>query len=124
MKRLTVVVPWPEGLHVRPSARLVQTAQRFRSSLFLLRGDERVDMRSILSILAMCAWSRTIKYEGEWVSFEQYLKRRFNIDTSHSISPATEQKVLREMKQDKDELENFSTADNGHQADTHGDRVG
>ncbi|MBA2432159.1 MAG: hypothetical protein H0V56_08595 [Chthoniobacterales bacterium] len=29
-----------------------------------------------------------VEYEGEWLSFENYLKRRFNISTSHGMSPA------------------------------------
>lgn len=47
-------------------------------------------------LVTMCAWSRTIKYQGEWISFEAYLLRRFNINTSHGISPA-EAKKLRDL---------------------------
>ena len=39
-------------------------------------------------VVNMCAYSRTIEYDGEWLSFEEYLRRRFNIATSHSMSPA------------------------------------
>ena len=39
-------------------------------------------------VINMCAHSRTIEFEGEWISFEDYLRRRFNIQTSHGISPA------------------------------------
>jgi hypothetical protein len=45
-------------------------------------------------LVTVCAWSQTIEYEGEWISFEEYLKRRFNIDTSHGISPGEAMKVL------------------------------
>jgi hypothetical protein len=51
--------------------------------------EERVS-----GLLTVCAWSHTVKYEGEWISFEQYLKRRFNIDTTHGISPAEAEKVF------------------------------
>jgi CHASE3 domain sensor protein len=51
--------------------------------LFLLRRLSKIE-----PIVHMCASSRTIEYGGEWVSFEQYLKRRFNIETSHGMSPA------------------------------------
>lgn len=44
--------------------------------------QQRVD-----SLVTICAWSRTVEYEGEWISFEEYLQRRFNISTSHGISP-------------------------------------
>ncbi len=41
----------------------------------------------IADLVTICAWSRTVEYEGEWISFEQYLLRRFNIVASHGISP-------------------------------------
>lgn len=44
-------------------------------------------------VVNMCAYSRTIEYEGEWVSFEEYLRRRFNIMTSHGLSPAEFEKL-------------------------------
>ena len=57
---------------------------------------ERVD-----GFVTMCAWSRTVEYQGKWVSFEEYLKRRFNLDTSHGISPAEAQKAFAEIEQDE-----------------------
>lgn len=44
-------------------------------------------------VVRMCAWSRTIEYEGEWLSFEQYLQKRFGMLTSHGISPEAARKV-------------------------------
>jgi CHASE3 domain sensor protein len=41
----------------------------------------------------MCAWSRTIEYQGEWLSFEEYLSRRYNTDITHGISPAEAAKM-------------------------------
>ena len=38
-------------------------------------------------IVTMCAHSRTIEYKGEWLSFENYLERRFGMSTSHGMSP-------------------------------------
>ena len=48
----------------------------------------------------MCAWSRTIEFEGEWISFEDYLERRFNIATTHGISPAEAAKMRAEYPDD------------------------
>ena len=55
MKRSRIVVPWPEGLHLRPAARLVRVARGFRSTVSLKCGDRIADLRSILSILTLCA---------------------------------------------------------------------
>lgn len=42
----------------------------------------------VSGLVTICAWSKTVEYEGEWLSFEAYLKRRFDLETSHTISPA------------------------------------
>jgi CHASE3 domain sensor protein len=45
-------------------------------------------IRKMEPLVTVCAWSRTIEYEGEWMSFEEYLGRRFDLRTTHGISPA------------------------------------
>jgi phosphocarrier protein HPr len=55
MKRSTVVVPWGEGLHLRPAAKLVHTAKSFHSTIFLKAGGKIADLRSIVSIISLCA---------------------------------------------------------------------
>ena len=50
------------------------------------------------SLVTICVWSRTVEFQGEWISFEQYLLRRFNINTSHGISPEEAKKVFNELK--------------------------
>ena len=52
----------------------------------------------VTSLVTICAWSRTVEYQGEWLSFEEYLKRRFNISTTHGISPTEQQKALGILK--------------------------
>lgn len=51
--------------------------------IYLLRRLSRLE-----PLVNMCAVSRTIEHEGEWLSFEEYLQRRFGINTSHGLSPA------------------------------------
>ena len=53
-------------------------------------------LRKLEQIVTICAWSKTILYEGEWLSFEDYLARQFNIRSSHGISPAEMEKILAE----------------------------
>ena len=55
MKRAQVIVPWKEGLHLRPAAKLVRLAQTFRASLCLKRGRKVANLRSILSLMTLCA---------------------------------------------------------------------
>lgn len=39
------------------------------------------------NLVTLCAWTRSVEYEGEWISFEDYLRRKFDISTTHGISP-------------------------------------
>ena len=48
-------------------------------------------------LLRVCAWSKTVEYQGEWITFEAYLSRRFGIDSTHGISPAEEKKLTAEL---------------------------
>jgi CHASE3 domain sensor protein len=45
------------------------------------------------SVVKMCAWSSTVEFQGEWISFDEYLRRRFKIDTTHGISPIEAEKL-------------------------------
>lgn len=49
------MVPWRAGLHMRPAARLVRIAQRFKSSISVTFSGQVADLRSILSVIALCA---------------------------------------------------------------------
>ena len=55
VKRSTVVVPWREGLHLRQAVKLVQLGKFFRSTIALKHGSRMADLRSIVSILMLCA---------------------------------------------------------------------
>lgn len=61
--------------------------------LYLVRKMMRLE-----NFVNICAWSRTIEYKGEWISFEKYLERRFGINTSHGISPEEAERVFSELK--------------------------
>jgi len=50
--------------------------------LVLARGAEHYR-----NLVTLCAWTRSVEYEGEWISFEEYLRRKFNVSATHSISP-------------------------------------
>ncbi len=51
-------------------------------------------MTRLQEMVTVCAWSRTVEHKGEWLSFEEYMLRRFGIDTTHSISPEEAEKVM------------------------------
>lgn len=50
--------------------------------LVLARGAEHYR-----NLVTLCAWTRSVEYDGEWISFEEYLRRKFNVSATHGISP-------------------------------------
>ncbi len=60
MKRTSVVVPWDTGLHLRHAATLVRTAEKFRSAMSLTCGGRNANVRSIISVIALCATMGTV----------------------------------------------------------------
>ncbi len=39
------------------------------------------------NLVTLCAWTRSVEYQGEWISFEEYLRQKFNVSATHGISP-------------------------------------
>lgn len=51
----TVIVQNKQGLHARPAAMFVQVANKYESRITIIRGDERVNGKSIMGILMLGA---------------------------------------------------------------------
>lgn len=49
------MVVWREGLHLRHAAELVRVAHKFRSTISLECVGKIADLRSILSLITLCA---------------------------------------------------------------------
>jgi phosphotransferase system HPr (HPr) family protein len=54
-----VVVANPQGLHLRPADLIVRLASTFESTVELVKGHERVDAKSILTILSLAVRAGT-----------------------------------------------------------------
>jgi CHASE3 domain sensor protein len=63
---------------------------------FLLRRYEQMQ-----EIIKICAWSKLIEYEGEWVSVEEYLSRRLHARVTHGISRVEAEKMLKLLEKGK-----------------------
>jgi CHASE3 domain sensor protein len=46
------------------------------------------------SFVTVCAWSKTIQHEGEWITFEDYMNRRFGLRITHGINPAEAERLM------------------------------
>ena len=51
----TVVVINPQGVHARPADLIVKAANRYQSNVEIIKGHERVDAKSMLSIFTLAA---------------------------------------------------------------------
>jgi len=55
MTEMTVRIKNRAGIHARPAALLVQTANRFDSQIFLEKDGEKVNGKSIMGIITLAA---------------------------------------------------------------------
>ncbi len=56
------------GLHARPSARVVQTASRFKSEIMFTKGNMTINAKSMLGVMALAAEYGSeliVRIEGE-----------------------------------------------------------
>ena len=44
-------------------------------------------LRILEGFIQVCAWCRKVNVEDEWVTFEKYLKREHDVDSTHGICP-------------------------------------
>jgi len=64
----TVTVTNKLGLHARPSAKVVQTATKFRSEIMLCKGTMVINAKSMLGVMALAAEfgsELVLRVEGE-----------------------------------------------------------
>jgi phosphotransferase system HPr (HPr) family protein len=64
----TVVVTNPQGLHSRPADLFIKTAQRYQTTIEIVKNNERVNGKSIMDILTLAASQGTtllIEASGE-----------------------------------------------------------
>lgn len=50
-------------------------------------------MKQFEELVTVCAWTKTIQHQGRWMTFEQYLQKRFGISVTHGISRAAYDKL-------------------------------
>lgn len=55
-------------------------------------------LRRFDRLVTICAWSRTIKLDDRWVTFEEYLRDRFNIQVTHGISEREFNRLMHEQE--------------------------
>lgn len=59
IRATTVTISNPQGLHMRPAYLFAETASKFTSKVNLIKGDVRIDGKSVLDILTLGATQGT-----------------------------------------------------------------
>lgn len=75
-----------DQMEVRLSAR-----QAIASLSHIFQETERP--RDLEKLITVCAWSRKIKVDGAWVSFEEFLTERLGVSITHGIDPDTAKEI-------------------------------
>lgn len=68
MPSIDIVISNKLGLHARAAAKLTQVAGRFQSEVYIARGDQRVNAKSIMGVMMLAAGlgiTVTVDAEGE-----------------------------------------------------------
>jgi phosphocarrier protein HPr len=68
MQEVTLTIRNKVGLHARPAARFVQTANRFKAQVVAVRDEREANAKSILSVLSLGANQGavvTVRADGE-----------------------------------------------------------
>ena len=55
-------------------------------------------LEKLQQFVTVCAWTGQVKYHGEWLRLDEYLKRQFGIAVSHSLSEAAAEKMKQEIE--------------------------
>jgi len=64
-------------------------------TFMLLQKIERLDR-----YLRVCAWCRSVWFDGKWVNFEQYMEGRHALQATHGICEKCHEKLMRENRGD------------------------
>ena len=74
MPSLDIVISNKLGLHARAAAKLTQLASRYKSEIFIARGAQRVNAKSIMGVMMLAAgMGVTVKVDAEGADAEQAL---------------------------------------------------
>jgi CHASE3 domain sensor protein len=63
------------------------------AGLFLIRR-----MHDLETLITVCSWTRRVKWQNRWMSFEEYLNTRFNLTFTHGISEEAAEQFRQQLE--------------------------
>lgn len=74
MPEIDITISNKLGLHARAAAKLTQLSSRFRSDIFIAKGAQRVNAKSIMGVMMLAAGlGVTVKVDATGVDADQAL---------------------------------------------------
>lgn len=55
-------------------------------------------LEKLQEFVTVCAWTGQVKFQGQWLRMDEYLKRQFGINVSHTMSQDAADKMIHESK--------------------------
>ncbi len=56
-------------------------------------------LEKLQEFVTVCAWTGQVKFQGQWLRLDEYLKKQFGISVSHSLSQEASEKMMREIEE-------------------------
>ena len=56
-------------------------------------------LEKLQEFVTVCAWTGRVRFGGQWVRLDEYLKQQFNISVSHSLSQEAAEKMRIEIEE-------------------------
>lgn len=55
-------------------------------------------LHQLEGLIKVCAWTRRVQWQGRWITFEEYLAKRFNLHVTHGISDDAARQLSEEIE--------------------------
>lgn len=54
-------------------------------------------LHDLEGLIKICAWTKRVQWKGRWITFEEYLSERFNLNCTHGMSDEAARQVSAEL---------------------------
>jgi hypothetical protein len=61
---------------------------------------ERAQFPTLDHLITVCAWTKKVRIEGEWLSFDDFLVQKLGLSITHGIHPEAAQNLLMDLKRE------------------------
>ena len=56
-------------------------------------------LKKLHEFVTVCAWTNRVRFQGQWLRLDEYLKKQFNLTVSHSLSPEAAEEMRIEIEE-------------------------